>query len=485
MNNAAKSIKTDQEYTINITKLGRTAELKEDNISSVEEISKKTPKIVNANRILMKSKRILREIRKKLLLREYQKTKTRNIQFVNDITMELNQNDTIKKNKLFKINAFFLIIYLKFSKFLFNLFALMAQTLIIWRFLYIFIMIITCFYITIEVFIKSNTNFMNLPIYDIMFWMMFCKFIIEFLIAKAHNQDSLKNLCLKSFNFRFFFDLTSFIILLLLISQSLTATNLWILLYLLQLQHVKPFYTLIMRKIFIYSNLQQSVILIGFVIKTLVLAHFLACFSYYFSHDNHNNEYFSWNSDYLSYLHESLSLLFLINNSNIQSNTSQSIGFQCISILISGFWFIYILKAFLMVFIEKKSNFNDIYEQDHYQIFINCMKKLQMRKDLILKIKDYLEKLNLQCRPTLISLTENQAFNKLSAELKDDFLSATQMKIFGNLPILYKNFSEAFLRNLLPKMAVVHYNPENIIYHVFILNIFIFIIFFSKEIRAQ
>jgi len=473
-NKTSKSNRTDLDYLPIYNKSIETKDFNEfkEKISE-EKLEKKQQKIVNTDKIMNKFRKILRETRKRLIMREYQKTKTRNTQFINDITMEIASEKRIRK-------PIFNMIILTISKLSKRLYDILSGGLIFWRIFYIFFVVFISFFLTIEYFFQGNTILTDRFYWIIALWALLFNSAFSHIIGKNQIKVSYKKMCYDYIKSWFFLDFACFIVIIMNISMVLSAKKLWSLIYLSQFYNYQSMKFLILRKVFLHKKSQNFIMLILIVIKTIILAHFLACFAYYLENDI-QSVVFEWDSQYLSAFHDKLSLLFLINSQNIQFSNEKTKGFSCFAILVSGFWFLYVLRFFLKSF-EKKKRINENLDEKHYKNFLNCMQKFHMRKDLIIKIKDYLEGENKKHKNTLISLTENQAFNLLSANLKEDFLAATQIKIFGALPILNKNFSEGFLRKLLPKMSLTQYNPENIIYNVYFICFFEFFEFFHLEI---
>lgn len=426
--------------------------------------SKRTPSLVNINRIILKSKQILRKVRKTLQMREYQKTKTRNFHFVNDFTMEI----TDKKNE--KINNVFFLRMANLQKTMgMKIVNFCSKSLnkffIIWLMFYMSFVVVINFLLTVDIFFKANTPLEIFPFMTLALCLLILNVLFNVFRLKIPKKVHEKKLLLDFFRSIYFLDFTCFIVIILTICNVLTTKDFWLLIYLFQLHNYMPLHNFIIRTLFSQKQLQQYFILLSLIVRTWALAHSLACISYYLALENPIPYYFTWDSQYLTALHDSLSTLFLINSQNLQI-FKKSIGFSCVAIFISGFWYLYILKTFIGSFNEQKEKTFETFEEEHFKGLIRCMNSMKIKKGLILNVKDYLENIEKENKNVLISLTGNEAFNKLSLNLKNDFLAATQIKVFGNLPMLNKNFSEAFLRKLLPKMMVTHYNPENIIYNV-------------------
>lgn len=427
------------------------------------EISKKCSSIVNINRILLKTKRILKNVRRKLMLKEYQKTKTRNIHLINDFTMELTDKKPERNLSYVRLITFLQIFAAKITQ----LSRQYLGTLIFsWRVLYLSFVFLLSFLLTIDCFFKANTPLENTPLIAIAPWFLLLN---VFLGTKKNKIMTITNF---SNFFRVFFtstlslDFSSFLVLIFILFGVISSKDFWVLFYLFQFHNYLLIHRKIMRKVFSRRQIQKIFYMGCLIVKTVVLAHFLACLSYYLSVENQSSEYLTWDSKYLTSLHESLSQIFLINSQNIQIFNTKSTGFSCLAIFISGFWYLYLIKMFLWTFDESKQKKFETFEEEHFRVLIRCMSRMKIRKELILNVKDYLEKIDSENKKVLISLTNNEAFNKLSKNLQNDFLSATQHKVFGSLPVLSKNFSEGFLLKLLPKINVTHYNPENIIYNV-------------------
>ena len=464
----------------NITKtLSEKVEKNEKLLPELEENSKKCSSIVNINRILLKTKRILKNVRRKLMMKEYQKTKTRNIHLINDFTMELTDKKPEKSLSYVRLLTFFQIFAEKITQLSQKY---LGSFLFSYRILYLSFVFLISFLLTIDCFFKVSTPLEHTPLIAIAPWFL----LFNVFVGTKKNQIS----TMTNFTnfFRVFFtstlslDFSSFLVLIFILFGVITSKDFWVLLYLLQLHNYFPIHRKIMRKVFSYRQIQKIFYMVCLVVKTLVLAHFLACVSYYLSLENQNSEYLTWDSKYLTSLYESLSQIFLINSQNIQIFNTKSTGFSCFAIFVSGFWYLYLIKVFLCTFDEKKQKTFETFEEEHFKALIRCMNRMKIRKELILNVKDYLENIDSENKKVLISLTNNEAFNKLSKTLQNDFLSATQHKVFGSLPMLKKNFSEGFLIKLLPKINVTHYNPENIIYNVicinfkFLINYFLFIL---------
>lgn len=433
----------------------------------------KIPKIVNINRIEMKFKQILREIRQKLLLKEFQKTKTRTIGFMNDFTMEILEK---KSNSVVIFYPFLQLFNKKIIKLLQSISRILIRWFIVWRIFYFFFVIFMGFMISLEYFFKAPTNLSECSLIPISLILLTLNIFLEKIIFQKQKTDqSYQKITINYVKSNFLLDLISYLILVMNLANILSIKNFWSLLYLLQLHNYQPLQLYILKKTIFSSNFKQITVLVFLLIKTVVLSHFLACATYYFSSEL-SSEMFTWDIKYLSSLNDSLSLLFLINNENLKLITNKSLGFSYITTIVSAFWFLYIIKIFFIAFqtsqTPSSSDSNETlmrFDKNQYQNLLNCMIRLKMRKDLIINVRNYLDDIDHETGKALINLGNNQAFNKLSPNLKEAILASSQNKVFGTVPMLYRNFSEEFLRNLIPKMVLAHYNPENIIYNVMIL----------------
>lgn len=446
-----------------------------------EETVKKAPKIVNINKILMKTKRILRAVRKKLLMREFQKTTTRKIQFINDITMEfLEKKQTLTKTQ--RYCGFMISFAKKIFEFSKALLFFSLQNIVLWKIFYIIIVILTSFFISLEYSFQINTILLHeFSVLNLVFPTFLLNIFLQLAVEQKNNRPiTWRKLLFHYIKSSFFVDLTTFIILLLLMSGVISYKDFPSVIYLIQLYNYFPLKTVLQKKFFLAEKPLNLLFFVDILLKTLAIAHFLSCVSYYFSYKA--QEYQDLIEIYLNYFNESLSLLFLM--SNFQKNSDlfllKSIGFNCVATIISGFWFIYLIKLCLGCNkIEKNEENNEVF-------FFRYLKKLKLKHELILNIKEYLDFSKKDDPKALISLGNNEAFNKLTPILRENLLCAGQDKVFGNIPLLQMNFSKVFLRKLLPKMLVENYNPENIIYKVIniIIKFEIFIILIRKKIMA-
>ena len=72
---------------------------------------------------------------------------------------------------------------------------------------------------------------------------------------------------------------------------------------------------------------------------------------------------------------------------------------------------------------------------------------------------------------------EQEIYNKLSINLKEEILHQTYGKSLFQIPVFYNHFSKEFLVKMFYLMKPVHFDPDSIIYRVF--NFWIFLIFYS------
>ena len=63
---------------------------------------------------------------------------------------------------------------------------------------------------------------------------------------------------------------------------------------------------------------------------------------------------------------------------------------------------------------------------------------------------------------------ENEIFNKLSSHLKQQILLQTYGNILFQIPMFKNNFSKTFLTRVLSLMKPVYFDPDSIIYEVWI-----------------
>lgn len=63
---------------------------------------------------------------------------------------------------------------------------------------------------------------------------------------------------------------------------------------------------------------------------------------------------------------------------------------------------------------------------------------------------------------------ENEIFNKLSSNLKEQILLQTYGNILFQIPMFKNNFSKTFLTRVLSLMKPVYFDPDSIIYEVLI-----------------
>lgn len=93
------------------------------------------------------------------------------------------------------------------------------------------------------------------------------------------------------------------------------------------------------------------------------------------------------------------------------------------------------------------------------------MKKNEIDFSTQLKIKNYMNFLWVnEAKQT--SGTENEIFNKFTPNLKRAFLSQTLGKFLFKVPLFERNFSKAFLEELLFVMKPMNFEANSFIYKV-------------------
>lgn len=219
---------------------------------SSEETPRNVPKIVNINKILMKTKMILRNVRKRLQLNEDQKTHTRKVQFLNDVTMEFGEQENLTKGKN-TTKHYIKLALKKLKKLCQKLLPFLIKKLIFWRLFYMIIVIITSFFLSVEFSFKIETPLnKNFTLFKgILLPFLLINAIIEIISRKIRFPNySYKQQIYMYFNSSFLPDISSFVILIMIISEFITLREFPCLLYLLQLYYYFPLYQEIKKKAF-------------------------------------------------------------------------------------------------------------------------------------------------------------------------------------------------------------------------------------------
>ena len=322
--------------------------------------------------------------------------------------------------------------------------------------------------------------------FNSIYYISFCIFLLDFLIT-CNTTIYLKGKFIKNrleiiheyFKRKFFFDFICQILLALEIYDDYTNTDplgkksiflkLTQLLFFCKIVKFSSILKKLEEMLFIDESIYNILSLLKLILRIIFISHLFACIWYYIGTLNSEN---SWILDrslefspwYVKYLNSYYFVCITMNTVGYGDITPQNPWEKFFSIIFTYMAcgiFAYSLNSIGVIVAEIAKREKEF--QRELNVINGFMKKKNINSDLKIRVKKYLEYIWYEEKIEKID-EEEKVIQKLSESMKEELLLEANGSILRNLKMFSFNFSEDFLRSMIPCLQEVRYSPEDVIY---------------------